>query len=688
MPLTPDISTDNADLQAELRFMTGVTADGGVDNASFWSWVEGVHPEYGDLTAAKWGDSRVAGTGSGIITYAFDPASNFTEVEKANYVRSFALWSAVADVKFEEVAADADPGSLIVRIDEGYAAAGYDAAGGHYTLDHGADDELALIRRADITIDTSVPGFEASGSAAGPFGGYGLSTIVHEIGHMLGLGHPGRYDGEVTPAQQFGPFDYNAWSVMSYISWAHFVRGDWPADQQGVLPGTFWDAADDGWREAPHTMMPLDILAIQRLYGAARETPFSGGQVYGFNSNITADGLAAFYDFNSAAGNRHPVVTIWNAGTGNTLDLSGAYAQTTIDLRDGHFSSFAGMVNNIAIAFGTVVETGIGGHHEDLIQGNAFDNRLVGNDGDDRLFGDSGDDRLDGGPGNDVLQGGAGQDTALLAESGRRGLVVAAGTEGLLVTGGGGADRLAGVELVQLADAWLVDEGQGPLQKLYLDLLGRPGDAGGLEYWGDRPVAEAARFFSSTADFATRFLEDGELTDASLARLYQVVLGRDADAEGMAFWSAQPYLPEIVAGITGSAEAMARLVPVAEGWSQLDRGWAPELARLYDTLFDRLPDARGFESLLTLLEGANDPAAAARFMLAAGEFTGGALADGDFVDLLYANALGREADAAGHDYWTGLIAAEGRDGVALALSESAEHLALTAAMTEGGILFA
>ena len=88
----------------------------------------------------------------------------------------------------------------------------------------------------------------------------------------------------------------------------------------------------------------------------------------------------------------------------------------------------------------------------------------------------------------------------------------------------------------------------------------------------------------------------------------------------------------------------------------------------------------------------------------AGAFTGGAEfrsghgtpGDRGFVEALYADALGRAPDRAGLDHWTRLLdsGAAGRAEVALALSGSAEHVALTAADVGGerpgefGILFA
>jgi serralysin len=146
--------------------------------------------------------------------------------------------------------------------------------------------------------------------------------------------------------------------------------------------------------------MPLDILAAQELYGASTTAAYSGGQIFGFNSNIT-DATKEFYDFTV---NTKPVVTLWDSGTGNTLDLSGFSKASKINLNPGTFSSCDGMVNNIAIAFNTKIDTVDGGRGNDTFTANADADTMNGFGGDDtfimgahfqaadRLNGDSGTD--------------------------------------------------------------------------------------------------------------------------------------------------------------------------------------------------------------------------------------------------------------------------------------------------------
>ena len=70
-----------------------------------------------------------------------------------------------------------------------------------------------------ISIDTNALDFGPIGQDLAAHGGHPLSTVVHEIGHIIGIGHGGPYNGDVNAMmQQFGPYDTTLWTLMSYIS--------------------------------------------------------------------------------------------------------------------------------------------------------------------------------------------------------------------------------------------------------------------------------------------------------------------------------------------------------------------------------------------------------------------------------------------------------------------------------------
>jgi Ca2+-binding RTX toxin-like protein len=170
--------------------------------------------------------------------------------------------------------------------------------------------------------------------------------------------------------------------------------------------------------------MALDILAVQGLYGTPLTTELSGGQTFGFNTNI-AGPIGRFFDFTA---NTDPVITIWSAGTGNTLDLSGFDTDSTVDLHPGSFASCDGMVANICIAFDTVIETVIGGKGDDTFTASDVASALIGNQGADTLNGGAAGDTLNGGRNNDSMTGGLGGDT-LAGERGADTLIYGDGDE-------------------------------------------------------------------------------------------------------------------------------------------------------------------------------------------------------------------------------------------------------------------
>ena len=225
---------------------------------------------------------------------------------------------------------------------------------------------------------------------------YGYLTMIHEVGHALGLGHPGDYNaGSGNPITYRNSAEYaqdtREFTVMSYFNAAY----------SGA------DHVNGGTRFAASPLLH-DIAAVQAIYGADTTTR-TGDTVYGFNSNAGRDA----FDFTV---NANPVVAIWDAGGTDTLDFSGYtayYATATIDLNEGAFSDTPNMTNNIAIAYGAEIENAVGGAWHDVIVGNALANTLDGGNGDDTILGNGGRDSLIGGAGKDTLLGGAGDDFLL-----------------------------------------------------------------------------------------------------------------------------------------------------------------------------------------------------------------------------------------------------------------------------------
>jgi hypothetical protein len=353
----------------------------------------------------------------------------------------------------------------------------------------------------------------------------------------------------------------------------------------------------------------------------------------------------------------------------------------------------------------------VGTDGPDILVGNAGNDRLEGLGGDDVLDGGDGDDLLIGGPGNDLHAGGPGRDTALDWTIGKRGTVIIQepGEDARFVTAISN-ERLSSIEILSLVDGRLVFDPNDPaaqVARLYQSVLNRAPDQEGLNVWINElgrgvQLQSLADSFLGSAEFAQRF--GTNLSNAQFVTLmYNFALGRDPDAGGFAAWtgaldSGQLQRRDVIVGFSESAENKARTqYLLEEGIWDLDER-AAQIARLYDTALQRLPDIEGLRNWKGALEGGTSLRDIAGAFTQSQEWQSrfGNLDNGAFVDLMYQAALRRAPDAPGYNSWvTALNNGQlTRADLVVQFSESAEHMALTKAniMSENpgeyGILFA
>ena len=278
-------------------------------------------------------------------------------------------------------------------------------------------------------------------------GGKNYSSLLHEIGHTLGLKHP--FAGTVRLSSID---DTNLYTVMSYTDAPKNVYAS-----AGYVNGEY------GWLRyyvEPETPMVLDIAAIQHLYGK-NNSYRSGDDLYTF------DPSTPFFR------------TIWDGGGEDTISLEGFDSGCVVSLVPGSFSSIRikpasdnggrtptyDGTNNLGIAYECIIENVIGGNSSDSITGNDESNELLGMRGDDQIYGLAGDDSLYGGEGNDTfvggtgddyIEGGAGTDTILFNLAISNYSISYSGSTGIFriedKAGRGGVDRVVEVENFQFSD--------------------------------------------------------------------------------------------------------------------------------------------------------------------------------------------------------------------------------------------
>ncbi len=339
-------------------------------NRTYASWNDfWTQPGVSDVDN-KWDDPYWGGAPS-IVTFAFrstapgsmpddtEGFTRFSEVQIAATLLALAAWADVANIVFvrvgEGTSGDAAYSNSATMLFANYDTGAAGAAAFAYYPSLSANG-------GDVWINDNYSNPVA--------GNYATLALIHEIGHAIGFSHPGSYNAEegvsITYAANAEYYeDSHQYTVMSYFT----------ENNTGANFGPLY----------PATIMLDDIAAAQRTYGV-NTTTRTGDTVYGFNSTADRPWFA------TTSNSTKLVFAVWDAGGVDTFDFSGYSQNQIITLIQGHFSNVGGLIGNVAIAIGAVIENAIGGSGADTIIGNSAANRLTGNAGADTLTGNGGAD--------------------------------------------------------------------------------------------------------------------------------------------------------------------------------------------------------------------------------------------------------------------------------------------------------
>jgi Ca2+-binding RTX toxin-like protein len=325
-----------------------------------------------------------------------DGFAEMTIAHKQAVRDALASYSEIANITFQEVA-DTDPASDL-----------------RFGLNHqgtGTSGYAYYPPVGEIWINTQISNYAGDMAAGFGPGTFSYSTLLHEIGHAMGLKHP--HQTESGHPQTLPPqLDSTLYTVMSY-DWMPNINVLEVTDTGNNHTLDSWEYGDfvaETW-----TLMYYDVSMIQFLYGTNTgtraghdtyefdpadyffQTLYDGGGVDTIDVSNMGD-RPSFIDLSITPG----TPSFSSIGYGHLGKINGGDLQLLPEWAwPGSIAGLYDGINNLTIAESTIIENAIGAAGDDEFIGNYAPNYFAGGGGDDTLRGGAGDDTLAGGANND-----------------------------------------------------------------------------------------------------------------------------------------------------------------------------------------------------------------------------------------------------------------------------------------------
>jgi hypothetical protein len=263
---------------------------------------------------------------------------------------------------------------------------------------------------------------------------YGFHTLMHEIGHSLGLAHP---HASYSAAGSVLTSDFSAISNVGFSALGFHINSAADMNKEYFTVMSYDDQRpSSGVDNFAQTPMILDLIALQEIYGPGIGSTSSG------NDTITpggGGGVGAYRSYFDTGGT--DTISLGNYSQGAYLNMGTVIAGAThlvgvsMSRDDGiNLISNGADPSSLRWFYGEF-ENAVGSTASDLIVGNSLANIITG------------------GIGNDTIDGGGGDDTAIFSAAYSNSRLMKTVNGAITISNTiDGTDTLINVEYAQFSD--------------------------------------------------------------------------------------------------------------------------------------------------------------------------------------------------------------------------------------------